>query len=859
MRIPVPRPRSLAAQLFAMQAVLIAVVVAGYALFTYVSDRGQAEDAARVQARAVARAVADSPSVREAIGTPDPTAELQPYALRVMADTEVDFVTIMSPRGIRWTHPDQDQIGKHFLGNTERALKGETFTETYKGTLGYSVRAVTPVEDDRGRVIGLVSAGIQVEKISERAQSQLTALLVVAGGALALGAVGTYVINARLRRHTHGMNAAELSRMHDYHEAALHAVREGLLMLDGQYRVALINDGGRELLGVSSQDEVIGRSVADLGLPAPLTGALLSSEPRVDEVHLTSTRVLVVNTSPVSGGEQRGTVVTLRDVTQLQSLMGELDSERGFTQALRSQAHEAANRLHTVVSLIELGRAEQAVDFATAELELAQALTDQVVAAVSEPVLAALLLGKTAQANERGVELVVSEDSRLDDGLLPESLPSRDLVTILGNLIDNAMDAAQGSVRARVTVTAYTAGAGGGDGSAGTRGGAGSSGAVGGSGTGGAADPAGATGTAGGPSLAGTDGSSGTAGRADPTGTAGRGDGHGHTGAVEGSGKACGADPAGTAGAAGGSGTAGDADSASTAGMAEGPGPAGTDGSSGTAGWADSAGTAGTADGRGTAGAVGGSGNGGGADPAGTAGAAGGPGTAGDADSASTAGMAEGPGPAGTDGSSGTAGRADSAGTAGTADGRGTAGAVGGSGNGGGADPAGTAGAAGGPGTAGSSGKADWASPAGMTGRAGGPGRAGADGRSGTAGWADPAGTASAAGAVRGGGRALVLRVADTGAGVDPDHVETVFQRGFSTKPAGPGGRGLGLALVRQTVNRCKGTLTVREAEGGGAEFEVRLPLGTEPSEVTPGQGGIAPEDTPHLTGTPAAAPGGAL
>ncbi|MDX3527382.1 sensor histidine kinase [Streptomyces sp. ID05-39B] len=454
MRIPVPRPRSLAGQLFAMQAVLIAVLVAGYALFTYVSDRSQAEEAASRQASAVARSVADSPSVREAIGTPDPTAELQPYALRIMRDTEVDFVTIMNPAGIRWTHPDEKQIGRHFIGNIARALKGETFTETYTGTLGPSVRAVTPVEADDGRIIGLVSAGIRVEAITKRVQDQVTALFGVAAGALALGAVGTYVVNARLRRHTHGMNAAELSRMHDYHQAALHAVREGLLMLDGQYRVALINDGGRELLGLSG--EVVGRSVADLGLPAPLTGALLSSEPRVDEVHLTADRVVAVNTSPVSGGERRGTVVTLRDVTELQSLMGELDSERGFTQALRSQAHEAANRLHTVVSLIELGRADEAVDFATAELELAQALTDQVVAAVSEPVLAALLLGKTAQANERGVELVVSQGSGLDDGLLPESLPARDLVTILGNLIDNAVDAAQGSMRARVTVTACT-------------------------------------------------------------------------------------------------------------------------------------------------------------------------------------------------------------------------------------------------------------------------------------------------------------------------------------------------------------------------------------------------------------------
>ncbi|MEV0740782.1 sensor histidine kinase [Streptomyces sp. NPDC050549] len=539
MRFPhVPRPRSLAGQLFGMQAVLIAVVVAGYALFTYVSDRSQAEDAAGRQATAVARSVADSPSVVAAIGTSDPSAHLETYSLRVQRDTQVDFVTIMNPKGIRWTHPDTKQIGKKFLGHIEPALRGASFTETYTGTLGASVRAVTPIYDTgHTRIIGLVSAGIRVEAITQRVQDQVTALIGVAAGALALGAVGTYVINARLRRHTHNMNATELSHMHDYHQAALHAVREGLLMLDGQYRVALMNDGGRELLGVTG--DVVGRSVADLGLPAPLTGALLSSEERVDEVHLTASRVLVVNTSPVSGGERRGTVVTLRDVTELQSLMGELDSERGFTQALRSQAHEAANRLHTVVSLIELGRAEEAVDFATAELELAQTLTDQVVAAVNEPVLAALLLGKTAQSNERGVELVVSEDSGLDDGLLPDSLSARDLVTILGNLIDNAVDAAQGSLRARVTVTART--------------------------------------------------------EADATGS--------------------------------------------------------------------------------------------------------------------------------------------------------------------------------------------------------------------------------------GSGSELVLRVADTGTGVDPAHSEAVFQRGFSTKPAGPGGRGLGLALVRQAVNRHGGTLTVAEAEGGGAAFEVRLPL----------------------------------
>jgi sensor histidine kinase regulating citrate/malate metabolism len=466
------RPRSLAGQLFAMQVVIVAAVVAGCALLAYVNAHNRAEDAARQQVIAAARAVADSPSVAGAVRTAHPTAVLEPYAEQITKDTGVAFVTIMNTDGIRWTHPDRTEIGKRFLGNIGPALRGRTFTETYTGTLGPSVRAVTPVYGPGGskKIIALVSVGITVNTISHQVRSQLTALIGVALAALAVGGLGTYIANARLRRHTHGMAATELSRMYDYHQATLHAVREGLLLLDEGRRVALCNDAARELLGLPEDvaGRVVGRYVAELGLPASLTGALLAAEPRVDEVHLTAERVVVVNTSPVRGGDdgsssrarsRLGTVVTLRDHTDLQALTGELDSVRGFAEALRSQAHEASNRLHTVVSLIALGRPDDAVEFATAELELAQALTDQVVAAVGEPVLAALLLGKAAEANERGVELLVTEDSRIDDGVLPAALAARDLVTILGNLIDNAIDAAiegaaLGSARPSVTVTA---------------------------------------------------------------------------------------------------------------------------------------------------------------------------------------------------------------------------------------------------------------------------------------------------------------------------------------------------------------------------------------------------------------------
>ncbi|MFE7314594.1 ATP-binding protein [Streptomyces sp. NPDC057555] len=435
-------PRSLAGQLFAMQVVLVAAVVLGCAVFAYVSAGRQAEETARRQATAAATAVADSPAVVAAARTADPTAALQPYSERLRRDAGVDFVVVMAPDGTRWTHPEPSAIGGRYLGHIGPALRGEIFPETHMGVLGPSVRVVAPVRDPErgGRITALVSSGITIATISEQLRDQVLALVGVAAAALVLGGAGTYVVNARLRRHTHGMNAAELARMYDYHEAALHAVREGLLMLDGDGRVALINDGGRELLGLTG--DAVGRPVAGLGLPEPLTGALLAAGPRVDELHLTGERVLVVNSAPVSGGQHRGSVITLRDHTELQALSGELDSVRGFAEALRSQAHEAANRLHTVVSLIELGRAEEAVTFATAELELAQALTDRVVGAVAEPVLAALLLGKAAQANEHGVELVLTPDSRIDDGVIPPDLPARDLVTVLGNLIDNALDAA---------------------------------------------------------------------------------------------------------------------------------------------------------------------------------------------------------------------------------------------------------------------------------------------------------------------------------------------------------------------------------------------------------------------------------
>ncbi|MGH3800743.1 MAG: sensor histidine kinase [Pseudonocardiaceae bacterium] len=452
------RPWSVARQLLVLQVVIVVVLVSAGATLAYLDAAQEAPRRARDTVTAVAATLCGASSVRAALVTQDPSRELQPFAERVRTETGVDFITIMNPEGIRYTHPNPERIGQRFVGHTEDALAGRLFTETYTGTLGPSVRAVAPVFGDAHRVVALVAVGITVSAISAELQQRLQILIVVAAAVLAVGIAGSYLVSARLRRQTRGVAPGELRGMFEYYEAMLYAVREGLVLLDRAGRVVLCNDAARELLGLRTTPQ--GLAADALGLAPELTAALVSTEPRSDEIHVSDTRVLVINTAAVrSRDHAMGNVVTLRDHTELQALTGELNTVRGFAESLRAQAHEAANRLHTVVSLVELGRIEQSVEFATAELKTAQQLTDRVMGAVAEPVLAALLLGKSTEAGERGVELVITEDTAIYgvDG----AIESRDVVTILGNLIDNAVDAAIAGADhytspPRVVVTART-------------------------------------------------------------------------------------------------------------------------------------------------------------------------------------------------------------------------------------------------------------------------------------------------------------------------------------------------------------------------------------------------------------------
>lgn len=430
-----PARWSVAGQTFALQVLIAVLVVAIGLLGAYAQAQRAGDQQAIARALAVARTVAATPGVVAAVQGPDPSAALQPYAERVRVESGTDFVVVMSRAGIRYTHPDPAQIGRTFIGHTEAALAGGVVEEDYTGTLGPSSRVVVPVTDG-GRVVALVSVGIRKSAVGERVRAQLPGLLLAALVAALLSGLGTALVARRIRRQTHGLGERQLREMYEYYDAVLHAVSEGLVITDLDGRLRLANDEAIRLLALP--DDGVGRPVSDLGLGPALVAALTDEAVHVDELHVTDARVLVLNRGPARWkGRLLGHVATLRDRTDLEALTGELDSARGLTEALRSQAHESANRLHTIVSLIELGHTDRALDFATEELQVSQLLTDRVVGAVDEPALTALLLGKAAAAHERGIAFEIEPGAHWPRGVAP----TRDLVTIVGNLIDNALDA----------------------------------------------------------------------------------------------------------------------------------------------------------------------------------------------------------------------------------------------------------------------------------------------------------------------------------------------------------------------------------------------------------------------------------
>jgi sensor histidine kinase regulating citrate/malate metabolism len=442
---------SLARELLLLELIVVVLIATLGAVVTVRIAQQKTVAQERQRVLDVAQSLASSPGMADALQLRDPSRTLEPLAERLQREMHLSWIVVMSPQGVRYTHPNPTLIGKHFKGHIAPAVHGRAFTEEYSGTLGPSVRAVAPVRHG-GRVVGLVAVGILEQAISKQIGTQLPKLLGLGGVALAVGVALTLLVVRRVKRQTLGLEPREITKLYEHDQAVLHAIREGVLVLDRDARVLMANDEALRLLGLSG--DVEGNHIDDLVSDGPLRARLAKGEPVRDELQVVGSRVLVVNRGETRvDGRLVGTVTTLRDRTELQELTRDLATVRGMADSLRAQAHESANVLHTIVCLVELGRYEEAVAFATEQVEVAQELLDRLQQTVREPALVALLVGKTARARERGVTLEVSQATQLT----PTGAPAGDLVTIVGNLIDNAIDAAAGSPDARVTVSMRSA------------------------------------------------------------------------------------------------------------------------------------------------------------------------------------------------------------------------------------------------------------------------------------------------------------------------------------------------------------------------------------------------------------------
>ncbi|MFF4887949.1 ATP-binding protein [Streptomyces nigra] len=445
LRLRLGLPRRMFAQVLLMQVAIAAgVAVLATGLFLApLSD--QLDDQAMRRALSIAQTTAAQPQIATDLTTTPATAggPVQREAERIRAATRAEYVVVMDRRGVRWSHPTAGEIGRLVSTDPGRALAGHEVMQIDDGTLGRTARGKVPLRDEEGRIVGAVSVGIAYDSVRARLLHTIPGLFAYAGGALAVGALAAWLISRRLQRQTRDLAFSDISALLAEREAMLHGIREGVVALDRTGRIRLLNDEARRLLGLG--DEAVGRSL-DEALGTGRTADVLAGRVTgTDLLTVRGQRVLIANRMPTDDG---GAVATLRDRTELEQLGRELDSTRGLIDALRAQDHEHANRMHTLLGLLELEMYDDAVEFVGEVVGDHRATSEEVAEKIQDPLLAALLVGKATVAAERGVALRLSERTGLPDRLVDP----QGLVTVVGNLVDNALDAVAATPHARVEV-----------------------------------------------------------------------------------------------------------------------------------------------------------------------------------------------------------------------------------------------------------------------------------------------------------------------------------------------------------------------------------------------------------------------
>ncbi|WP_340024849.1 DcuS/MalK family sensor histidine kinase [Paenibacillus sp. FSL K6-1096] len=425
--------------------IVVLVLVIVYVMFGMRFSR-EAQASLENKAVTIARTVSRTPMVVEELREPADSGSIQRYAMDISAINDVQFVVVMDMQGIRRSHPDPGLIGKHFMGGDEtEALHGKETVSVAEGSLGYSVRAFSPIFAPDGAQVGAVAVGISLSSVRSAVQQNRWIIYsgILVGGLM--GTLGAVLLARKFKRMMFGMEPGEIAKLLEERSAMLQSTKEGILAIDRESRVTLVNAEARRLMGsVGLCQDPLGKLVGQLWPLLRMEKVLENGEALQDKEVEQSGITLLVNVVPLRvNGIIEGAIATFRDKTEITILMERLSGISLYAEALRAQTHEFMNKLHVIMGLNTMRSYDRLEEYLTDTLQSIRTEADSVVRQVKDPVMVGFLLGKLSRIREADVRLVIREE-----GVLPECADhevSRELVTIAGNLLDNALEAVQGA------------------------------------------------------------------------------------------------------------------------------------------------------------------------------------------------------------------------------------------------------------------------------------------------------------------------------------------------------------------------------------------------------------------------------
>lgn len=444
-----PRPRRpRLTRSFRLQVMLLVGVLLATMLLTqgaYLNHR-KAEiiaDQMGERALAVATSVAAIPELVAAFADEDPAATIQPIAERIRRQTGARYVVVGNADGIRYSHPLPERLGLPMVGgdNDRALLHGESYVSEAVGSLGEAVRGKTPVVDAEGRVIGIVSVGFMLDRVAMDVGRHTSLGWWLVAAMILLGFAGAYGLSRHLKRVILGLEPHEIARLAMEKEAILQSIHEGILAVNREGAITLVNQQARRFLDLPAEREVLGNPIHEVVPNSRLFEVLERGEQQFDQQMWLGDHPVVVNRVPVMhGGEVEGAVATFRSRREIVDLSNALSAASRDVDMLRAQAHEFSNKLYTISGLLQLGRIREALALIHQESERAQAQMSFLMGHVTDPVISGTLLGKLTRARELGVRLEIDDQSSLAAPLTATG--QEVLMTVIGNLLDNACHAA---------------------------------------------------------------------------------------------------------------------------------------------------------------------------------------------------------------------------------------------------------------------------------------------------------------------------------------------------------------------------------------------------------------------------------